>query len=384
MYQRLISKSIPEKKSFFLFGPRGTGKTHWVKSAFPNAIYIDLLEESTFQSFLKSSSLLDKMIPDGFDDWIIIDEVQKVPQILNEVHRLIEFKDYCFILTGSSTRTLRKKGVNLLAGRALLRTMHPLCAQELGSDFTLDRSLKYGHLPSVFSESDPSDYLKAYIGVYLKEEVMQEGLTRKLDAFAKALEILSFSQGSMINHSEIAREIGVDRRLVTGYIDVMVDLLLAVRLPIFSRRAKRKLITNFKFYFFDVGVYRSLRPTGPFDQVADLEGAALETLFFQELRAVNDYYGLNYSLYFWRTQSKLEVDFILYGERGFFAFEIKRSKNICSKDLKALNEFIKDYPEVKAFIVYGGDRKLYFGKITALPFVEAIQTLPILLESYQK
>ncbi|HPE84616.1 MAG: ATP-binding protein [Chlamydiia bacterium] len=384
MYQRLISKSIPEKKSFFLFGPRGTGKTHWVKSAFPNAIYIDLLEESTFQSFLKSSSLLDKMIPDGFDDWIIIDEVQKVPQILNEVHRLIELKDYCFILTGSSARTLRKKGVNLLAGRALLRTMHPLCAQELGSDFTLDRSLKYGHLPSVFSESDPSDYLKSYIGVYLKEEVMQEGLTRKLDAFAKALEILSFSQGSMINYSEIAREIGVDRRLVTGYIDVMVDLLLAVRLPIFSRRAKRKLITNFKFYFFDVGVYRSLRPTGPFDQVADLEGAALETLFFQELRAVNDYYGLNYSLYFWRTQSKLEVDFILYGERGFFAFEIKRSKNICSKDLKALNEFIKDYPEVKAFIVYGGDRKLYFGKITALPFVEAIQTLPILLESYQK
>jgi len=384
MYQRLISKSIPEKKSFFLFGPRGTGKTHWVKSAFPNAIYIDLLEESTFQSFLKSSSHLDKMIPDGFDDWIIIDEVQKVPQILNEVHRLIELKDYCFILTGSSARTLRKKGVNLLAGRALLRTMHPLCAQELGSDFTLDRSLKYGHLPSVFSESDPSDYLKSYIGVYLKEEVMQEGLTRKLDAFAKALEILSFSQGSMINYSEIAREIGVDRRLVTGYIDVMVDLLLAVRLPIFSRRAKRKLITNFKFYFFDVGVYRSLRPTGPFDQVADLEGAALETLFFQELRAVNDYYGLNYSLYFWRTQSKLEVDFILYGERGFFAFEIKRSKNICSKDLKALNEFIKDYPEVKAFIVYGGDRKLYFGKITALPFVEAIQTLPILLESYQK
>ncbi len=245
-------------------------------------------------------------------------------------------------------------------------------------------SLKHGHLPSVFSTKHPADYLKSYIGVYLKEEVLQEGLTRQLDSFAKALEIASFSQGSTINYSEIAREVGIDRRVVTGYIDIMVDLLLAVRLPIFTRRAKRKLITNAKFYFFDVGVYRSLRPTGPFDQTADIEGTALETLFFQELRAVNDYYQLNYTLHFWRTQSKLEVDFVLYGENGFFAFEIKRSKNITPKDLKPLQEFIKDYPEVNAFVVYGGNQKLYFGKITAIPFTECLQALPKLLQNYNK
>ncbi len=141
MYKRIISQSIKEKTSFFLFGPRGTGKTHWVKSQFPKAIYIDLLDGATLQAFLKSPSILENLIPEGFDDWIIIDEVQKIPTLLNEVHRLIEAKGYCFILTGSSARALRKKGVNLLAGRALLRNMHPLCIAELGQEFNLEHSL---------------------------------------------------------------------------------------------------------------------------------------------------------------------------------------------------------------------------------------------------
>ncbi len=383
MYKRIISQSIDSQTSFFLFGPRGTGKTNWVKSTFKDALYIDLLSEKTFQTLLKSPSILEKMIPPDFDDWIIIDEIQKVPPLLNEVHRLIESKRYRFILTGSSARALRKKGVNLLAGRALLKNMHPLCVQELGQDFNLENSLQYGHLPSIFKHSSANEYLKSYIGVYLKEEVMQEGLTRKLDAFAKALEIASFSQGSVINYSEIAREVGVGRRLIMGYFDVMEDLLLSIRLPVFSRRAKRKLVSGTKFYFFDVGVYRSLRPTGPFDQAADIEGVALETLFFQELRAINDYLSFDYDLYFWRTQSKLEVDFVVYGEKGFFAFEIKRSKNITPKDLKPLYEFLNDYPEAKAFIVYGGAEKLYFGKITAIPFVEAIEALPETLKGYK-
>ncbi len=175
MYQRAII--IPQDKSFFLFGPRGTGKTTWVKNNFPSALYIDLLEAEIYNELLVNPQRLEKMIGNAGAQWIIIDEIQRIPALLHEVHRLIEAKKYRFILTGSSARKLRAKGVNLLAGRALNLTMPPLTALELGKDFNLDQSLRFGHLPAVFQEADPKAYLKSYVHTYLDEEVRQEGLT---------------------------------------------------------------------------------------------------------------------------------------------------------------------------------------------------------------
>lgn len=380
MYKRELKKPLQGKKSFFLFGPRGTGKTSWLKKELPNALFIDLLDQSVYFALLKDPHSIEKMIPKKFSDWIVIDEIQKIPDLLNEVHRMIESYRYKFILTGSSARTLKRKGTNLLAGRALYTKMFPLTAIELGKDFDIARSLKYGHLPSVFhKDENPKKYLESYVHTYLKEEVMQEGLTRNIGAFARFLEVASFSQGSTLNVSEVAREIDVERRTVEDYFQITEDLLLASRLPIFTKRAKRRMVKHQKFYFFDVGVYRAIRPMGPFDSPEEAEGPALESLVFQELQATNHYYDLGYDLYYWRTADQQEVDFVLYGKKGLIGIEVKRSKTIQPKDLKGLTTFLHDYPQAKLYIFYGGHTRQYFGKIEAIPFEEALKTLPTLL-----
>ena len=209
MYSRMIKS--PKAKSFFLFGPRGTGKTTWVKANFPGAVYLDLLEAEIYNDLLANPQRLENFIPADFDGWIIIDEAQKIPDLLNEVHRLIENNKYKFILTGSSARKLKRKGPNLLAGRALTYFMHPLTVNELGGDFNLSHSLTYGQLPCAYAEEDPKKYLESYVKTYLQEEVQQEGLTRNLAAFSRFLETASFSQASTLNISSVARECAVER-----------------------------------------------------------------------------------------------------------------------------------------------------------------------------
>lgn len=380
MYQRLLAKPLQDHHSFFLFGPRGTGKTSWLKSKISTGFYIDLLNQETFFILLQNPHKIEEIIPKGFKDWIIIDEVQKIPDLLNEVHRMIESHRYKFILTGSSARTLKRKGTNLLAGRALYYKMFPLTVVELGSDFQIEKSLKFGQLPTVHDQDvKPEDYLKAYIHVYLREEVMQEGLTRNAGAFARFLQVASFSQGSLLNVTEIARETSIERKTVEDYFQITEDLLLAHRIPVFTKRAKRKMVSHTKFYYFDVGVYRTLRPMGPFDSPEEAEGPALESLVFQELQAINSYFELGYEIYFWRTVDQLEVDFVLYGQKGLVGIEIKRSKKIYPDDLKALCAFQADYPSAKLYLFYGGDQRLYFEKIEAIPITEALKMLPKLL-----
>ncbi len=373
MYIRLIKP--PENKSFFLFGPRGTGKTTWVKKAFPDAVYIDLLESRLFNDLIADPQRLENFIPKNFNDWIIIDEVQKIPELLNEVHRLIETYKYKFILTGSSARKLRRKGPNLLAGRALNYSMNPLTAIELKNDFNLNHSLKFGHLPSVYVESSPGDYLESYIRTYLQEEIQQEGLTRNLGVFSRFLEAASFSQGSVLNISEVARECSIERKVIENYFTILEDLLIAYRIPTFTKQAKRRLVAHPKFYLFDVGVYRTIRPMGPLDAPEEVEGISFETLFFQELKAINDYYRLGYKIYYWRTSNNLEVDFILYGERGLKAFEIKRRGKIPVSEFRGLKAFLKDYPTVSAYFIYGGDRLMSEGNINILPIEHALKNL---------
>ncbi|MBY0545163.1 MAG: AAA family ATPase [Gammaproteobacteria bacterium] len=375
MFERLFSLPLDSQHSYFIFGPRGTGKTSWLREKLPNAIYIDLLDATDYREFQALPTRLATRIPPGYTGWVIIDEIQKVPTLLNEVHRLIELFKYRFILTGSSARSLRRQGVNLLAGRALIKHMHPLTCQEIKDKFNLLFTLDYGCLPAVFGHEYPKHYLESYVQTYLREEVLQEGLTRNISLFSRFLEIASFSQGEVINYTAIARETGSNRHTICNFFDILEDLLLAYRLPIFTKRSKREMITHPKFYYFDTGVYRTIRPMGLLDTPAEAQGAALETFFLQEIKALNDYFDLKYTISYWRTRTQLEVDFILYGEKGFHAFEIKRTSNVTKQDLKGLQAFLEDYPEAQAYLLYGGSKTYWENDIQVIPFVEVLPQL---------
>lgn len=379
MFERLLKKPLASRKSFFLFGPRGVGKTTWLKHHLPQALFVNLLQAEFHTPLAANPGRLEALIPPDYDDWVVIDEVQRLPTLLNEIHNLIEARRLNFILTGSSARTLRRKGVNLLAGRALTYHMHPLTTAEQQDAFSLRDSLQFGHLPARFSEDDPAKYLKDYVQTYLREEVMQENLTRNIGHFSRFLEVASFCQGETPNISNIAREAHIKRPVVENYFSILEDLLIAARLPVFARKAKRKLVSQRKFYFFDAGVFRAVRPLGVLDSEAEIDGPALETLVLQELRALNDYRGYDYQIFFWRTRNNLEIDFILDGPHGLLAMEIKRSTHIQPKDTRALKEFKKDYPDAQCFIFYGGTATLYLDDITALPIERALKNLDQLL-----
>ncbi len=378
MYSRNIQ--LPTDKSFFLFGPRATGKTSLIKFRYPDALYLDLLDFQLYQKLLSDPSRLREMIPSGFDNYIVIDEVQRVPELLNEVHRAIESPaHHRFILTGSSARKLRRQGTNLLAGRALTYHLHPLSADEMADDFDIKDALTHGSLPAIFQETDKEKYLHSYVETYLREEIMQEGLTRNLSGFSRFLEIASFSVGTPVNTSAIARDAMIGRKVVENYFSILQDLMLGYFLPIFTRRAKRKLVAHPKFYFFDTGVYQTLRPKGLIDSSSEIGGHALENLFFQNLLALNNSLAWNYDFSYHQTVGGSEVDFIAYGPNGFFAFEIKHSSSFSPAFLRGLTAFGKDYPEAKLYLIYMGAEKLYIGNITVLPLTYALRHLSDLL-----
>ncbi|MDQ2993829.1 MAG: ATP-binding protein [Pseudomonadota bacterium] len=379
MFNRLLYIDPISRDSAFVFGPRGTGKTHWIKKHFPNDLYFDLLDSETYTDFLANPSRLADRIPSDYRGWIIIDEVQKVPALLDEAHRLIEHRELRFILTGSSARKLKQGGVNLLAGRALTYHMHPLTSLELGDEYDLARALQYGNLPRVVNHDNPSKFLASYVSTYLRQEVLQEGVTRNIGLFTRFLESASFSQGSILNYTEIAREVASNRHTINNFFDILEDLLIGYRLYPFTKHAKRNIVATPKFYYFDAGVYRSIRPKGPLDAPSEIDGPALETLFLQEARAINDYFDLGFEIFYWRTQSGQEVDFVLYGERGLFAFEIKRTQKIRSADTKSLEMFQLDYPMAKCFLLYGGTRYYTHINSSVMPFADGVKRLKVLL-----
>ena len=353
------------KQSFFLFGPRGTGKSLWARNNLDDPLRIDLLEPDQFRHYSNRPEKLSELIGGNPDKkQIVIDEVQKVPSLLPVVHKLIEEnRALQFILTGSSARKLKRTGVDLLAGRALLTTLHPFMAAELGEKFALDRALKQGLLPLVWASQDPESVLRTYQGLYLKEEVQLEALVRDIGRFGRFLEAVSFSHGAILNMSNVSRECEVERKTVEGYVEILEDLLLSFRVPVFTKRAKRETATHPKFYFFDAGVFRSLRPQGPLDRNEEMDGAALEGLVVQHLRAWNAYRGENNKLHYWRTRSGVEVDVILYGKDGLWAIEIKNTNKVRPEDLKGLRSFKEDYPESKTLLVYRGAEKLKKGDV---------------------
>ena len=361
---------IPDQ-SCFLFGPRGTGKSTWLRDRLPDALFLDLLEPALHRSLNARPERLPELIAGSPRvDTVVIDEIQRIPELLTVVHSLLEEPSpRRFILTGSSARKLRRGGVDLLGGRAVHRTMHPFMAAEL-PDFDPGRALGTGLLPLVMAAADPADVLGAYASLYLEQEVQAEGLTRSIGNFTRFLEAVSFSHGAQLNISAVARECEVERKVVTGYVAILEDLLLAFRVPVFRRRAKRATVTHEKIYLFDAGVFRSLRPKGSLDRPEEIDGQALEGLVAQHLRAWAAYSRYDMDLFFWRTRGGTEVDFVVYGELGLHAFEVKNAGRVYSSDLRALRAFREDYPEAEAALLYRGGERLRIDGVWCLPVQE--------------
>lgn len=371
---------LASERSFFLFGPRGTGKTTWLAKRFPEARTLNLLSPDVRRQLLGHPERLEEWVAAGPENGtFVIDEVQRVPELLDVVHKLLEERPSLrFVLTGSSARKLKRTGgVDLLAGRAVQRFCHPFLASEMGRDFSLVRALRWGMVPLVagLPDGEAEDVLRTYLDLYVQEEVTSEGIVRNLGGFARFLEAASFAHGSVLSASAVARDCGVKRSTVDGYFAILEDMLLTARLPVFAKRAKRALVSHDKFYFFDCGVFRALRPKGPMDNPNELDGACLEGLVFQHLRAWRDYSGGRVRLHYWRTQGGLEVDFVVYGEDVFAAIEVKNAASLGPGDFRGLKAFREDYPEAKAILLYRGKESFVRDGIPAMPVGDFLPAL---------
>jgi predicted AAA+ superfamily ATPase len=372
--QRFIEAPVTD---FFLFGPRGTGKSMWLRGTYPHALWLDLLEPGLERELSARPERLRELV-DGAPDRtvVVVDEVQRAPDLLTVVHQLIEEKrGRRFVLTGSSARKLKRSGVDLLGGRALRLTMHPFMAAELGARFDLEAALSGGLVPGVWAARSPARTLRAYVALYVREEVKTEGLVRNLGAFNRFIEAISFSHGAVLNLANVARDCQVSRTTAEGYLEVLEDLLLAYRIPVFTRRAKRIMTEHPKFYWFDSGVFRSVRPSGPLDRPEEIGGAAVEGLVAQHLRAWIDYGGAEVTLAFWRTKSGNEVDFVLYGRDGFWALEVKNRASVQGTDLRGLGAFRIDYPAAKVALLHRGPRRLRIDGVPCIPCEDFLREL---------
>lgn len=366
---------LPDR-SFFLLGPRGTGKTTWLQAELPDAVFVNLLRPDVYREMRARPERLRELVlgePSRRD--VVVDEVQRVPELLPVVHDLLEGGPRRrYVLTGSSARKLRRGGADLLAGRALMRTLHPFLAAELPT-FNLERSLETGLVPLVVASENPEEVLAAYAALYLEQEVQAEGLVRNVGSFARFLEMVSFSHAAVLNASNVARESQVSRRTVVGFLEVLEDLLLSFRVPVFTRKARRETAAHPKLFLFDTGVFRSLRPRGPLDRPEEIEGAALEGLVAQHLRAWIAYANGAFELCYWRTRSGVEVDFVVYGPDGFWAIEVKNRRKVRPEDLRGLKAFTEDYPKCEALLLYRGAERLRIGGVRCAPVADFLRQL---------
>lgn len=354
MFKRVLNLSnLLDKKSFFLFGPRSTGKSTLIQEQLKNnAVIIDLLKT---QVYLRLSTEpygleglieheLSKASPGQKKSVIVIDEIQKIPILLNEVHRLIEEKKWRFLLTGSSARKLKADGVNLLGGRAWIAELFPLCFAEI-DNFSLDKVLRYGSLPHVYSSDFPEEELQAYVQTYLKEEIQAEALVRKIPAFVDFLRIAAQSSGQLTNYNALSQKLGVSQPTVTSYYQILQDTFLGFLLEPWQESKKRKPIQTAKFYFFDAGVWHTLLETESLDRNSSLYGDAFESLIIRELRCYLSYRRKKMKLQFWRTENGDEVDAVV-GQKA--AIEIKSTRRLSQENFKGLLKI----QEEKAFEHY--------------------------------
>ncbi len=374
---RLLNISLPENQSAFLWGPRKTGKTTYLKSNFPDSIKFDFLNTELFFEFSKKPYLLREQLlaksPDVLRKPIILDEVQKVPQLLDEVHMLIEDRGLSFILCGSSARKLKRGRANLLGGRAWRFEMFPLVTPEL-VDWELLTVLNRGLVPSHYQQLHYKKSLHAYMQDYLKEEVFAEGLTRNIPAFSRFFEALGYSHGELTNYSNIARDCGVDSKTVREYYQILVDTLMGTFVEPFKKRQNRQVITKAsKFYLFDVGVAGVITKRQIHNEKGELFGKAFEHFIFMELVAHRSYSETNYKIEFWRTKSGLEVDFII--GNGEVAIEVKGTTNIEKKDLLPLRVFNDEFAPKVSYVVSNIREERIVDNIRIIPYRKFLQEL---------
>ena len=378
-YKRVYKIDLPDKQSAFLWGARKTGKSTFLKEHFPKAVYYDLLHFDLFLKLSRSPHLLRQELLDiDTKGLVIIDEIQKVPALLDEVHWLIENSNYHFILCGSSARKLKRSGVNLLGGRAWDYNFFPLTTKEI-KNYTLENIFNRGLIPSHFTSSAYKKSLKSYINNYLKEEIKAEGLVRNLPSFTRFFDSISFCHGEIINFSNIARDCGVDSKTVKEYFQILIDTLVAYFIyPHSSKKGRETLISAPKFYLFDVGVANYLQKKEIKDLIGENAGRALEHFIFMELYAYREIIDKDFEINYWRTKTGLEVDFIL--NKGSVAIEVKIKKEIHKQDIKGLIAFKEENPKCTCYVVSQDPRPRKMsieniGDISILPYKEFLDRL---------
>jgi predicted AAA+ superfamily ATPase len=367
---RILNIELPPRQSAFLWGARKTGKSTYLKKKFPDSLVFDFLKTDLFIEFSKRPSLLREQLLAQSEDMtghpVILDEVQKVPQILDEVHWLIENKGFQFILCGSSARKLKRGQANLLGGRAWRYEMFPLTTVETGR-VDLLRALNHGLIPAHYLQNNYKKSLNAYVSDYLREEVFYEGLTRNIPAFSRFFDAMGYSHGELTNYSNIARECGVDSKTVKEYYQILTDTLLGTRVEPFKKRKNRQTISKAsKFYLFDVGVAGAITRREIHEEKGELFGKAFEHFILMQLVAHSSYSELGYEINFWRTKSGMEVDFIL--GKGEIAIEVKGTSRVDNRDLKSLSVFIEEYSPRKGFVVCNEKAKRVHGNIIVIPW----------------
>ena len=349
MLERILQINKELDDSIFLFGARQTGKSTILRRQFPDAIYIDLLNTAMKSLLSRRPALLYEMLHDkASGTLVIIDEIPEVPELLNEVHRLISERSLKFILCGSSARKLKRKGRNTLGGRALPVYLYPFVSAEI-PDFDIDRAVNYGMIPSHYLAGNPLRRLAAYIEVYLKEEIKEEALVRNLGSFQRFLEVAALTNGEMINNNNIAQDCGVSATTVSSYFDILEDTLIGYRIPAFRKVMKRRLVGTPRFYYFDVGVANHLLHRKELTRGTTEYGHAFEHLMVQELYAYLHYRHSEEELTYWRTYTGIEVDAVIGDAR--VAIEIKSVEEVMPKHLKGLKAFGEEHPQSRLIIV---------------------------------
>lgn len=350
MIKRKLVLPSPGTETFFLWGPRQSGKSTLLKAMYPDSLWIDLLKAEVFRRYLNHPEWLREELPQsGRTPFVVIDEIQKLPQLLDEVHWLHENRGVQFALCGSSARKVKRGHANLLGGRAIRYELLGFASSELGSTFDLSKALNHGYLPRIYLSKSPKRLLNAYVANYLKEEVAAEGLVRNLPVFSEFLNMAALSDTEPVNFSTIARDCGVSSQTIKSYFQILEDTLLGRWLPAFRKRPKRRVATSSKFYFADVGVVNFLAKRGRLEQGSELYGKAFENWCFHELYTYNAYNETYADISYWRLAGGTEVDFIVNNME--IAIEAKAVKRVSAKHLKGLRSLSQDHPKVKRRMV---------------------------------
>ena len=368
--RKLDVAPVLQTKSCFLFGPRQCGKSSLVRETMQDAHVFNLLSGDTFAHLARNPNYIDETCRDNSP--VVIDEIQKMPALLDEVHRLIEEKGKRFLLTGSSARKLRKGGFNLLGGRARIRNLHPFSASELGDAFDLDRAVNVGLVPGIWFSDDPEEDLAGYISLYLEQEIMQEGATRNLPAFSRFLEVAALSNGEQINFQSIASDAQIPRSTVQEYFKILKDTLLAREVPVWRKGRSRKTVETAKFYMFDTGVTRRLSGRKELVRGTPEYGHAFESWIMHEIASYSDAFRRDAEIAYWRTRTNLEVDFVVNED---VAIEAKTTHNATKDDLKGLRAIGDEGTFRHRILVSGEPRPREVDGISILPWRNFIDRL---------